>query len=76
MEQDEAVLGVRLGGGGGGGGGGARGQVVGDIGGDAVSGEGLLAGARALVEDGAINLRGREEVGVAPTAAAVDSVGR
>jgi hypothetical protein len=77
VEHDEAVLGVLLGRGcGGGGGGGARGHGVGEIGGDAVAGEGLLAGAGALVEDGAIDLRGREDVGVAAPTAGVDGVGR
>lgn len=78
MERDEAVLGVLVGGGGGGGGGGGsggRGQAVGEVGGDAVAGEGLLTGAGALIEDGAIDLRWREDVGVA-AAAGVGGVGR
>lgn len=82
VEHNEAVLGVLLrggsdGGGGGGGRGGGGGQVVGDVGGGAVAGEGLFAGAGALVEDGAVDLRGREEVAVpAAAAAGVDGVGR
>ena len=83
MEHDEAVLGVLLGGGswrrqGGGrpGGGGGR-QVVGYVGGDAAAGEGLLAGTCALVENGAVDLRGREELAIAAAApAGVDGVGR
>jgi len=61
---DEVAIGVparggRLGGGGAGG----RGRGGGG-GAEAEAGEGLLPGARALVEDGAVDLEGRERVGV------------
>jgi len=54
-----AARGERLGGGGAGG----RGRR-GRGGAEAEAGEGLLPGARALVEDGAVDLEGRERVGV------------
>lgn len=55
---------VARGGGVGGGGAGGRGRGGGGGGAEAEAGEGLLPGARALVEDGAVDLEGRERVGV------------
>lgn len=52
---------------------------MGYVGGDAATGEGLFAGTCALVENGAVDLRGREELAIAapaPAPAGVDGVGR